>query len=392
MPIPDPILHAESRSRFAVRLKNAFQRNGWRVAENLLVANRRADMAVSKLGRRYIVELKAASEGRRDRLVPMLAQAILEAQAMAKASSKLAIPLAVVAAPRIASPVVAHLEHFVTDNTPDTAVGFLDDEGLLQFRGAGLEELNELPSKRSRLKRMAAPESGQLFSDLNQWMLKVLLAPEIPAEMLAAPRSEYRNVSHLAKAADVSPMSAFRFIRQLRQERFLDEEDDALRVVRREELMRRWQAVYLRSVADLPMRWIVRGGSAQRLQESLRLLGSASEGKPRVCLGLFSAADAMGKGFVHGVTPHLYIEKLDAAFLKRLGLSSEGAEHAPDVLVRVPLFREAVFRAAVKRDGVPTADILQVWLDVAAVPARGQAQANELRQSVLSPLFRKVRA
>ena len=392
MPIPDPILHAESRSRFAVRLKNAFQRNGWRVAENLLVADRRADMAVSKLGRRYIVELKAASEGRRDRLVPMLAQAILEAQAMAKASSKPAIPLGVVAAPRIASPVLAYLEHFVAVNTPDSAAGFLDDEGLLQFRGAGLEELNERPPKRSRLKRIAAPESGQLFSDLNQWMLKVLLAPDIPAEMLAAPRSEYRNVSHLAKAADVSPMSAFRFIRQLRQESFLDEEDDALRVVRREELMRRWQAVYLRSVADLPMRWIVRGGSAQRLQESLRSLGSASEGKPRVCLGLFSAADAMGKGFVHGVTPHLYIEKLDAAFLKRLGLSSEGAEHAPDVLVRVPLFREAVFRAAVKRDGVPTADILQVWLDVAAVPARGPAQANELRQSVLSPLFRKVRA
>jgi len=87
-------------------------------------------MAVSKLGRRYIVELKAASEGRRDRLVPMLAQTILEAQAIAKASSKPAIPLAVVAAPRIASPVLAHLERFLADNVPDTAAGFLDDEGL----------------------------------------------------------------------------------------------------------------------------------------------------------------------------------------------------------------------------------------------------------------------
>ncbi len=86
---------------------------------------------------------------------------------------------------------------------------------------------------------MAAPESGQLFSDLNQWMLKVLLAPEIPAQMLAAPRGEYQKALQLAKAADVSPMSAFRFIRQLRQKSFLDEEDDTLHVVRREELMRR---------------------------------------------------------------------------------------------------------------------------------------------------------
>ena len=320
----------------------------------------------------------------------MLAQAILEVQAMAKSSSKPAIPLAVVAAPRIASPVLAHLERFLADNAPDAAVGFLDDEGLARFRGADLEELNERPAKRSRLKKIAVPESGQLFSDLNQWMLKVLLAPELPVEMLSAPRGEYRNVSQLAQAANVSMMSAFRFIRQLRQESFLDEEDNALRVVRREELMRRWQAVYLRSVADLSMRWIVRGGSSQRLQEALRLHSSVGTGNPRVCLGLFAAADALGKGFVHGVKPHLYIEKLDAAFLKSLGLSAKGAEHAPDVLVRVPLYREAVFRAAVERNGVPVADILQVWLDAAAFPARGVAQADELRKNVLVPLFKEV--
>ena len=386
----NPILHPASGSRFAARLRDTFRRNGWRVDENVRTADRRTDMAVSKMGRRYLIELRAVSEGRRDRLVPILAQAILEAQAMAKASSKPATPLAIVAAPRIASPVLAHLERFLADIVPDVAAGFLDDEGMLRFHGPGLEELNELPRTRSRLKKIAVPESGQLFSDLNQWMLKVLLAPELPAELLAAPRGQYRNASQLGQAADVSLMSAFRFIRQLRQESFLDEEDDALRIVRRDELMRRWQAVYLRSVADLPMRWIVRGGSAQRLQEALRLSRAAGSGKPRVCLGLFAAADALGKGFVHGVKPHLYIEKLDAAFLKSLGLSAEGTEHAPDVLVRVPLFREAVFRAAVVRDGAPVADILQVWLDAVAFPTRGSAQADELRKGVLAPLFKEV--
>ena len=391
MAASNSIRFADAESRFVERLKDAFQRSGWRVDANLRAADRQADMAVSKHGQRYLIELKAASEGRRDRLVPLLAQAILEAQAIAKVSSKPAMPLAIVAAPRIAAPVLAHLEQFVADNAPGVAAGFMDDEGQLRFCGANLEELNQRPAKRSRLKKMALPESGQLFSDLNQWMLKVLLAPEIPAEMLAAPRRSYRNASQLAEAADVSLMSAFRFIRQLRQEGFLDEEDEEFRIVRREELMRRWQAVYLRSVVDLPMRWIVRGGSEQRLQDVLRLHRASNSGKPRACLGLFAAANALGKGFVHGVKPHIYVEKPDAAFLKSLGLSAEGAEYAPDVLVRMPLFRESVFRAAVEPDGVQVADILQVWLDVSAFPARGAEQADELRKSVLAPIFKEAR-
>ena len=48
------------------------------------------------------------------------------------------------------------------------------------------------------------PESAPLFSDLNQWMLKILLAPPlIPEGFLLAPRERYRNASQLAEAAGV---------------------------------------------------------------------------------------------------------------------------------------------------------------------------------------------
>lgn len=389
MAIAKSLLNPVPEQRYAARLRDAFKQNGWRVEENPRVKNREADMAVSKAGCRYLIELKAISEGRRDRLVPVLAQAILQAQAISKASSKLAMPMAVVAAPRISAAVVSHLERFLDDNAPDVAAGFVDDEGLLQLRGVGLEELNERPARRFRQRKIVVPESSQLLSDLNQWMLKVMLAPEIPVGMLNAPRGEYRNASQLAEAANVSPMSAFRFLRQLRLDGFLDDEGDALRIVRREELMRRWQAVYMRSVADLPLRWIIRGGSSQRLQETLQR-NAERNNMPRACLALFAAANVLGKGFVHGLMPYIYVEKFDPVYLKELGLSAEGAEQSPDVFVRVPLFHEAVFRAAVVRDGVPAADILQVWLDVSAFPARGSAQADELRMGVLAPLFSKV--
>ena len=65
---------------------------------------------------------------------------------------------------------------------------------------------------------------SHIFSDLNQWMLKVLLAPKIPERLLAAPRAEYRNVSELAGAANVSTVGrdrvhriVFKLVRGIRR-------------------------------------------------------------------------------------------------------------------------------------------------------------------------------
>jgi hypothetical protein len=43
------------------------------------------------------------------------------------------------------------------------------------------------------------------------------------------------------------------------------------------------------------------------------------------------------------------------------------------------------------RDSLPVSDVLQVWLDTSAHPARGQEQADEIRRRVLKPLFEKQR-
>jgi hypothetical protein len=155
--------------------------------------------------------------------------------------------------------------------------------------------------------------------------------------------------------------------------------------------MRRWQAANLRPVPELPLRWIIPTKDERRLPSALRALQvhSQEENKlaPRACLGLFAAAESFGLGFVHGVPPCFYIEKLDRAVLGRMGLSPEGAEHRPDVYVRVPASRESVFRAVVERDGVLVSDILQVWLDVSSHPVRGEAQADEIRRHALASIF-----
>jgi hypothetical protein len=100
----------------------------------------------------------------------------------------------------------------------------------------------------------------------------------------------------------------------------------------------------------------------------------------------------LGFKFVHGTQPHLYIERIDRKVLRELGLSLEVADHRADVFVRVPKNPEAVFRAAVERDGVPASDALQVWLDVSTHPARGKDQADLLRKRVFSQILSKANA
>jgi hypothetical protein len=100
---------------------------------------------------------------------------------------------------------------------------------------------------------------------------------------------------------------------------------------------------------------------------------------------LFEAADALGIGFVHGVKPHLYLERLNAGVLKDLGLSGNAEEADGDLYLRIPGNRECIFRGVVRKDSVPASDILQVWLDVGQHPSRGKEQAELIWRRVLSP-------
>ena len=94
---------------------------------------------------------------------------------------------------------------------------------------------------------------------------------------------------------------------------------------------------------------------------------------------------------MRGVPPYFYLESLDRKVLSGIGLSPERAEQRSDVYARISALRESAFRAAVVRDGVPVSNILRVWVDVSSHPARGGAQAEEIRHRVLAPIFEEKR-
>jgi len=344
---------------------------GWQV--RLPAADRGLDALAHRQRVTLAIEVKGIAEGRADRLIPLWSQTWLQAQRAARAGE---IPVAVVGADRIAPKAADAVLAFIAEVAPDASGGVIDRSGLRRFRGTHLEDLDAEPVLRPR--RSASPKvaRGTLFTDLGQWMLKVLLAPGIPASMLEAPRARYRGATELAAAADVSVMSASRLLQDLRRDGYLDEDAPDLRLVRVRHLLERWQAaVSAQPVEEQPCRALLRGRA-----DSARDAWLAEDAG---CLALFAAARAHGLGLVEGVPAYVYARHATDA---PPGFAPAGPGDVPDLIVRRPRALQSVFRGMVQSGKLPASDIVQTWLDVANHPARGREQAELIWRKVLAPL------
>ncbi len=351
-----------------------FESNGWKVQRAPKIGPYEADLIVSKGRHDFIVEIKAISEGRSDRVIPLLSQAILQARAHAEAGK--AKPLALIYVENASPSLLNQVGSLSEKSAPDVAVGVISESGLKRFLGHGLEGLNDEPKEVRRRVASSYNQAVNLFSDLNQWMLKVLLAPEIPEPLLEAPRNKYRNASELANAAKASKMSAFRFVQQLQGAGFLDDSSRHIKLVRRVELFRRWRSAALRQPLDVPMRFLIRGSPQVQLGKLIS--------NHQACLGLFAAADALQLGHVMGVPPYVYVPKLPRPDdVKWRVMVHASPSEVPDLILRQALSPNSVFRGAVHRDGMVISDIIQVWLDVSAHPSRGEEQAELIYRKVL---------
>ena len=162
MPQPSNSNHPGPRNEreFESLVAELFRQHGWRVKERHSMANEGIDLVVSRGSERYVVELKAASEGRPDRLVPLLSQAILQARAYAKAFAPPAKPLAIIAAPAISPGAANSLVSFLSEFAPDVAVGILDREGFRHFVGPALDQFNAAPPRAAHRRKLPPPDSA----------------------------------------------------------------------------------------------------------------------------------------------------------------------------------------------------------------------------------------
>ncbi|TBR36472.1 MULTISPECIES: hypothetical protein [Dyella] len=358
-------------------LAKQFRAFGWSVDEEPGDGHPRPDLIAAKGALRYVVELKSAPEARSDRVIALLSQAILQSRRYAEDWN--GHPLAVIHVKQLSPLLRQKVEQFHRDYASQSAIALVSDTDGSYFIAPGLDAFNSKPPRNEiREKGIKPRRASELFSDLNQWMLKVMLAPEVPEHLLRAPRNDYGSVKELADAADVSAMSASRFIQRLREEGFLDESGGLFRLVRRRELFRRWQSAAMRSSPEWRMSFLVPAG-IRKLHQAAESLGA--------CVGVFAAADMLKLGHVSGAPPVLYMQRLQAPPSYWTGLvPSKPGEEAQLILKQAPA-PQSLFRAAVRIDEVMVSDVIQIWLDASANPARGMEQADFLKHGVLSQVL-----
>lgn len=358
-----------------------FRAHGWQVDFPQNNPGKDPDIRVKHGHYDYAVEVKAQAESRADRVIPLLSQAVLQAKLQAQWSGHSpgdVQPLAVICLDRASSALVEQVIRFSETYVPEVAVGIVSLDGVRRFRGPGLEGMNKEPGPVVRTRGTRTPQTVNLFSDLNQWLLKVLLASDLPEGLLSAPRERYVSGAALANAADVSRMSVSRFLQQLKSEGYLDD-SGYLTLVRREELFRRWSAANMRPAPEQPMRTLIPlvGNLVQPLVSSLH---------DDACLGLFAAAAELNLGHVSGVPPSIYVRKLPLPNERRWEMLTPARTGKPNVMLRQALTPHSVFRGAVQRNGMLVTDVIQVWLDVAHHPSRGAEQAELIYRKILAPI------
>lgn len=371
-------MKVQGESAAADRLVPMFESAGWHVQREAKSGPDRVDMVVSRAKLAYAVEIKAISEARSDRAIALLSQAILQSKAYAD-RAKLR-PLAVICVGDAKKSLFEKVEEFARRYAPGVAIGVIAENGGQHFVGEGLEQLNAPARVQNNSLKPQRRLASDLFSDLNQWMLKVLLAPSIPEGLLSAPRDRVKNASELAAAARVSLMSASRFLSRLREEQFVDDDAGYLKLVRREDLFDRWRSVANRPAPEFGMCLL----NPSDAEAQLKRVAS----RHHACWGMFAAADALKIGHVSGVVPHLYVEKLPEhphRPWKELVPARQGER--PDVILRRPNASKSVFRGAIEADGALVSDVLQIWIDASSHPSRGREQADFIRRKVIPKVF-----
>lgn len=326
--------------------------------------------------------MKPVSEARADRVIPLVSQAVLQLRKNLEGLPG-AKPLIVVVAKTLTPRLVDQLGSFISKYAPDVAIGMFDSCGLRRFAGEGLKGMNRnaqhQPSDRAEAKPV------HLFSDLSQWLLKVLLAPDLADEsLLHAPLMRYRNTSELARAGGVSVMTAFRFVEELRANGYLHESSNFIRLVRLDDLLERWKAAVVRPVVSVAANWLFKTDKETDIQRLSKTLGDDG------CVAFYAAARALGFGIARGVPTHIYVKRLPSDLGRTLGLL-EVAEGSPaQVILRVPSAKQAVFRGAVSIREVRSCDVLQTWLDVSHDPSRGSEEADHLYRRVMEPMLERA--
>lgn len=326
-------------------------------------------------GEQYRLVLNTVPVARGPELERALADAALRAQQAARNSDEKEIPLPVVAARSLSANMVERLHQYAAIHLGDSPWGAFDLTGVWHFVNVPRSRTLQMDPVRLSVKvidptiRLTPPPSHDPFSDLGQWLSKVILAQNLDEKLISAPRGPLRNQAALASAANVSLPTVSRWAKALRSMGFLASSNNGLGIVRWQEFLERWaSAIHGRAYLDFWVRPILGTPNRQNL------IRQVFEAEPNAILLGTEACHQLGMGVVHGAPLQIGLPAASPQDLERVGLQPSSSSESNALMVRVPKFPQSLRRGVVRKQQTSTADIIQCAVDAFLDPARGKEQ------------------
>jgi hypothetical protein len=325
-------------------------------------------------GVELLVEVKTVASPVVDDVLARLALGVLQARRDVVGSAS---PMVAVVVPSLGKKVETAASRFMAEHALEVGWALVDHLGNARV---------VVPSLRLDLEKRCARvatanpnrASVRLFSDLNRWLLKVLLLADAPDELWQGPRRPVLSASDLSQAAGVSPEMVRRFLNAFEEQDFLRRSPNGLRLVRRSALLELWRANEALDVrAGVAVQRMLRGSGAW--QGLVATPGFADA----VVVAGFEACRLLG--ILHAATPALpevHAVLPISTIVNRFGLE-ECLPAEAELVLLPPRHPASVLRGRLRREGLWVADPLQAGLDVLRHPARGHEQSEYVLKEVL---------
>ena len=330
-------------------------------------------------GSKVSVHLKSMSRGTVEDMKGRLAMGLLKALKEDKGGG-IGHPVVMLQAPRIGRRAIGELARFMQEDAPDdVGWGAFDDRGSFHLEMPSLDIEVDKRGRSSTEEARKTKYNQRAFTDLNRWLLKVLMLTDAPEGRWKSGekfRRRVRNPNDLKDVADVSQAKAYQFARTFKSLGLLRWNRGDFQITGRRHVFDLWYEEERQlHVEEYPVRSIF---GTTDLHAMLRKAGDEVD----CAVGGLAACKLHGVLHTSVGVPHVHISGSPDVVMEKLDLEPVAEHQAEARLIQLP-YSESIFRGLVAIDGVKVVDILQAALDSGRSRGRGREQAEYIVEHVL---------
>jgi hypothetical protein len=314
------------------------------------------------------------------------------------------IPIVAVVVEKLDQKDIRRMADFIHHFAPEMGWLLVDEYGGGAFKDSDkdqysvLPQLNRQPLMPGGSYELESPVSyyqKQLsFSDLDQWLLKVLLLGRpgaVPPDYWGGPQGSVANAFQLSKLAGVSPPIANSWVNAMESSGYLKRIGrKKLIPVRPNALIEEWRGQYrFGDNRILPYRSVYPVSETDQYLDDLLEKMKSFDKSISLAISGHQACRLLGIKHSSARSIHIYFWGNVATVANSLGLVPAESPSEADLFLVEPKYPKSVFGGRVIRGSIPICDILQCYLDLYNLPDRGREQADFVYETILTKIFEK---